>query len=102
MTLPSDGALKFDGQNHVISILEFDVATTVEKKGEGKAEINVAGLNIGGGGGVNASVISRVKFVVPFGMPAPPDQVEHARRKSDATNRAIEQANARSGDAWLP
>jgi hypothetical protein len=74
-------AFKFDDQHNIVSTIEFDIATTVEVSGSGKAAINVVGIQVGGGVGTSSSHVSRVRFSVPFGITANSEQLSEIRSR---------------------
>jgi hypothetical protein len=59
-----------------VQVVEFDVAVTASNSehGDGKLDINVFGLSLGGGAGITKEAISvnRLKVGVPVLMPAHP------------------------------
>jgi hypothetical protein len=52
--------------------IEFDVAVTTKKSGEGKAgaklKLSVVEAELGGGGGVSKESVSRIKFTINVGQ----------------------------------
>jgi hypothetical protein len=89
-----------DGHGNTVSMVEFDVATTVEETSgaEGGVGIKVVSLfnaKAGGRTEVSSSGVSRVTFRVPISIPRPgeqkaDDEAERARR--DARNRRTSEA----------
>ena len=63
---------------NLLHFVDFDVAVTTDSTSEAKGDLalKVAGIGIGGGGGVSDrdSVVSRIKFQVPIVLPRSPDE----------------------------
>lgn len=59
----------YDSNQREIQPVEFDVAVTVEDKGDLKGGISVMGIGASGGSSESNSKVSRIKFSVPVSLP---------------------------------
>jgi hypothetical protein len=59
----------YDNASRAIHAVEFDVAVTVEDKGDAKAGISVMGIDAGISNTETNSTVSRIKFQVPVSLP---------------------------------
>ena len=70
-----EGLRRADDTGRYVSMLEFDLAITVEEQKEagGRLQIGMAALGIGGGAGKTTadSTTHRIKFKVPLALPIP-------------------------------
>jgi hypothetical protein len=73
-------SVQFDSDNNLVSLVEFDLATTVDNLASGKASIAIFGSGVGVEGKSQPTAVNRITFAVPVGIPAPPAQVEEKRR----------------------
>ena len=77
-------SVQFDRDNNLVCLVEFDLATTVDNSASGKAGVAIFGGGMGAGGLSQSTVVNRIKFAIPVGIPAPPAQMEEKRRRDAA------------------
>ena len=70
-TTVSGVSVQFDRDKNIVGFVEFDLATTVAG---GKAGIAIFGGGMSTEGHSQSSAVSRIRFSVPVGMPAPDSQ----------------------------
>jgi hypothetical protein len=79
----------YDDQSNVVSFVQFDLATTVDTSKGGEGAITILSAKIGGEAKVQTSAESRIKFMVPIGIPMPESQRTRIEKKDRETTEAI-------------
>lgn len=87
--VPDGSGINYDGLGNCISIVTFDLATTVDDKASGGGGIKVVGFNAGGQIEQQKTTVSRISFSIPVGVPVPKQQALDKNAKNQKASEAM-------------